>query len=480
MSGALHFESQRGMLCGMHAVNALLQYEYGDHYRKSDMDSICLMLDPPRCCHVNAHRHWMNQGDYDVNVLLYALSSRGLDSAWFDARNPASGMDLTGAVGLLMNGPGTGAYGGIGLDSGNHWYALRLANGTWWDLNSMNRAPRRFLDVGEMLNDVQAVLAAGGQCILIRPVVQADKAAPAAATGAGKAGTSGASPASTASSTKPGTASAGKSTGSTSLASPAKGQRERESSEGSNSLTARVSKKEAGVAASSTAVPAATSRASSSGGTAGDDTTAGKGAANSTQGGNGLTDKARSRSSVSRDSASAGSRSREESRGKTSRQEARLPGPPSSPPAYPSYPTYPGPPAPLLATLAGAYTPAPPSLPPPPLATTLHGGRQSGVTTVVSPLSGVHIPSPPPLAYGQGAAPSAGGGYRPAPGGIQRVTSPLSAAPLPPPPPAVPLPAAYYAGSSASSPMRSLPFPPPPPAGSLPGAGAGGVYRQKR
>lgn len=110
----------------------------------------------------------MGLGDYDVNVLLYALSTRGLDGEWFDARMPASRMDLGGVIGMLVNGAGAGSFGG--LASGNHWYAIRRIDGQWFDLNSMHRAPRRFLDSGEMLNDVSRVLSAGGAVIRIKPL----------------------------------------------------------------------------------------------------------------------------------------------------------------------------------------------------------------------------------------------------------------------------------------------------------------------
>ena len=170
-SPAIHHERQGNtQLCGLHAVNALLQHEFGDHFSQKDMDALCLELDPPRCCHLNQHRAWTGMGDYDVNVLLYALAKRGLDGDWHDARVPASRMDLTNVVGLLVNGGGGGGGGGGALSpfgSGNHWYAIRAIEGDFWNLNSLNRSPRRFLDDGEMLNDLSKILASGGAVIRI-------------------------------------------------------------------------------------------------------------------------------------------------------------------------------------------------------------------------------------------------------------------------------------------------------------------------
>lgn len=167
VSSTIHHEQQVSLLCGIHAVNSLLQNEYGDHFTQRDFDGICLMLDPPRCCHVNQHRAWSGLGDYDLNVILYALSTRGLDGTFHDSRQSISRVSLEGVVGLLVNGAGEirsiNAFG-----SGNHWYTIRLVGSTWWDLNSLNRGPRRFLDTGEMLNDVSRVLDRGGTCIIIK------------------------------------------------------------------------------------------------------------------------------------------------------------------------------------------------------------------------------------------------------------------------------------------------------------------------
>ena len=139
-------------------------------------------------------------------MLLYALSSRGLDSVWWDARMPLAVLreklhNDAAIVGLLVNNSG-GSGGGIGFGaSPNHWYALRLSRGSWWDLNSMSRAPRRFADIGEMCHELQNVIDAAGNVIIIRSERRAEQqraAAEAAALQASTAASS--SPAASASS----------------------------------------------------------------------------------------------------------------------------------------------------------------------------------------------------------------------------------------------------------------------------------------
>jgi hypothetical protein len=163
-------------LCGLHALNALLQAEHGEHFSQRDLDSICVLLDPPRCCHANQHRSAFGLGDYDANVLLYALASRGLDGEWHDARLPASRMELGGVVGLLLNdaegGGGGGRLARRVFSSGNHWFALRRIGDEWWDLDSSLPRPKRFFDEGEMRNDVARVLGGGGAAILIKELVR--------------------------------------------------------------------------------------------------------------------------------------------------------------------------------------------------------------------------------------------------------------------------------------------------------------------
>lgn len=85
---SIYLEKQRRLLCALHALNNLLQDAQA--FSKSDLDAICETLSPagsPGRRRVgNPHRSLLGLGNYDVNVLIYALQQKGLTAIWFDKR----------------------------------------------------------------------------------------------------------------------------------------------------------------------------------------------------------------------------------------------------------------------------------------------------------------------------------------------------------------------------------------------------------
>ena len=202
MSGRPSLETQRLLLCGLHALNNAVQGDAA-HWDKAELDALCDTLDPPVCggwclCWLNKHRHWLGLGDYDVNVLLCALESRGLVGSWWDARLgetrlraelaealPASGQPI---MALLVNG-GSGRQGGgrFGPRGGtNHWWAVRREGSAWWDLNSLARVPVKYMDLGELVNDLSGLLHAGGHVRVIRAQPPKEGGGAPPSSGAGK------------------------------------------------------------------------------------------------------------------------------------------------------------------------------------------------------------------------------------------------------------------------------------------------------
>jgi hypothetical protein len=124
----IYHERQRLALCGVHAVNNLLQKE---RFRKSDFDETCQKLSPRII--FNPHRSIFGIGDYDVNVVTMLLQEEGLTVSWHDRRTLLELKDLEDdpqMVGVLWNVQSTSLWGRI--MRGRHWIALLLRRGGQW------------------------------------------------------------------------------------------------------------------------------------------------------------------------------------------------------------------------------------------------------------------------------------------------------------------------------------------------------------
>lgn len=81
-SKKFYHEKQVRELCALHALNNLFQDK--DAFSKIELDSICHNLSPENW--INPHKSILGLGNYDVNVIMSALQSRGYDMVWFDKR----------------------------------------------------------------------------------------------------------------------------------------------------------------------------------------------------------------------------------------------------------------------------------------------------------------------------------------------------------------------------------------------------------
>lgn len=78
----IYHERQVRELCALHALNNLFQDRTA--FSKNELDSICHTLSPENW--INPHRSILGLGNYDINVIMSALQSRGYDMIWFDKR----------------------------------------------------------------------------------------------------------------------------------------------------------------------------------------------------------------------------------------------------------------------------------------------------------------------------------------------------------------------------------------------------------
>ena len=101
---------------------------------------------------INPHKSLLGLGNYDVNVLMSALQSRGYEAKWFDKRKPLSILDLDNIFGFVLNVPSNFRVVGIvplPFLKQKHWIALRSVGSTFYNLDSNLKKP-------EELGKVQA------------------------------------------------------------------------------------------------------------------------------------------------------------------------------------------------------------------------------------------------------------------------------------------------------------------------------------
>lgn len=156
----LYHERQHLSLCGVHAVNNLMQR--GQHYTKSDFDAACLKLSDAKW--FNPHRSFLRIGNYDVNVVTLLLQQEGFSVQWHDQRKALTAATLqeqqSTLVGILWNVPASSLWGK--LVGGRHWIALLYSNnkdgGEWVNLDSGLSRPQilgTHEDCVQLLNAVQ-------------------------------------------------------------------------------------------------------------------------------------------------------------------------------------------------------------------------------------------------------------------------------------------------------------------------------------
>jgi hypothetical protein len=185
-----HHERQSLAFCGLHAVNALVAQPgdgAGGPFTRGDLDAVARRLAvagardaglPPPVfggALFNPHASWLGLGDYDANVLIVALASRGREAAWAAPRGaPAPTVVSDPAVaGLLLNvrTPPRASWIPASLPligAGRHWFAWRpLADGAWWDLDSRLDAPRRIGSAADAAAEAAAIVAAGGEALVV-------------------------------------------------------------------------------------------------------------------------------------------------------------------------------------------------------------------------------------------------------------------------------------------------------------------------
>ncbi|KAM9510600.1 josephin-2 [Guaruba guarouba] len=128
--GGLYHERQRLQLCGLHALNNLLQRRC---FTRRAAEDICKRLAPG--ARLNPHRGLL--GNYDVNLIMAALQGQGLAALWWDKRRPLELLALPNIFGFILNVPAGPLLGLIPIPlRRQHWLSVRCFRGIYYNLDS--------------------------------------------------------------------------------------------------------------------------------------------------------------------------------------------------------------------------------------------------------------------------------------------------------------------------------------------------------
>uniref|UniRef100_A0A183BLX4 ubiquitinyl hydrolase 1 n=1 Tax=Globodera pallida TaxID=36090 RepID=A0A183BLX4_GLOPA len=153
LTTSIYHEKQKKQLCLLHALNNLFQRE---EFGRQELDEICEKFDDSKW--FNAHRSWIGLGNYDANVLLCALQSRGLVGRWFDKRLSASRIRRDAIVAYVFNIPSAGFF--IPILRGRHWFGPN-----YYNLDSKLACPTLIND--DIVRYMDTLLAEGNELLLI-------------------------------------------------------------------------------------------------------------------------------------------------------------------------------------------------------------------------------------------------------------------------------------------------------------------------
>ncbi|NXX22430.1 JOS1 protein, partial [Podargus strigoides] len=92
---------------------------------------------------VTPHKKSMlGNGNYDVNVIMAALQTKGYETVWWDKRRDVNVIALSNVMGFIMNLPSSLCWGPLKLPlKRQHWICVREVGGTYYNLDSKLKVP---------------------------------------------------------------------------------------------------------------------------------------------------------------------------------------------------------------------------------------------------------------------------------------------------------------------------------------------------
>lgn len=137
---SIYHEKQRRELCALHALNNVFQD--GTAFTREALQEIYQRLSPSTL--MTPHKKSMlGNGNYDVNVIMAALQTRGFEAVWWDKRRDVGSIELPNVTGFILNVPSNLRWGPFRLPlKRQHWIGVRQVAGTYYNLDSKLRSPQ--------------------------------------------------------------------------------------------------------------------------------------------------------------------------------------------------------------------------------------------------------------------------------------------------------------------------------------------------
>ncbi|XP_078392925.1 josephin-2-like, partial [Cetorhinus maximus] len=109
---------------------------------------------------LNPHRSLLGTGNYDVNILMAALLTRGFAAIWWDKRRSLTSLVLSRVHGFILNIPSNVTLGFVSLPiQRKHWVAVRQVSGSYYNLDSKLKAPTHIGDEEDLRKFLQDQVA---------------------------------------------------------------------------------------------------------------------------------------------------------------------------------------------------------------------------------------------------------------------------------------------------------------------------------
>ncbi|KAM6951269.1 josephin-1 [Aplochiton taeniatus] len=136
----IYHEKQRRELCALHALNNVFQD--GTAFSRDTLQDIYQRLSPGSL--LTPHKKSMlGNGNYDVNVIMAALQTRGFEAVWWDKRRDVGSIALSNVMGFILNVPSNLRWGPLRLPlKRQHWIGVREVAGVYYNLDSKLRSPQ--------------------------------------------------------------------------------------------------------------------------------------------------------------------------------------------------------------------------------------------------------------------------------------------------------------------------------------------------